>query len=345
MKAALITGAGQLDYVDVPDVSPGPGTVTVDITLCGICGTEVGSYRTGALHSPSVCGHEWVGVVSAVGSGVDPGLEGERVVIAVCPPCGACPECVAGHAEYCRVANMMARGKDPLAPSSGGFAPRITVAATRVVPANPALSDVQAAIVEPAAVAFHGIRRSGIHPGDLVTVLGAGPIGLLAMQFARAAGAGQVVMVEPSERRRELALELGATYAVAPDDASGQILAATLGVGADVVIEASGVPSLLQTAIDLSRAGGTVTLLSYLSRPSEIAGAKLMARETRLVGANAYNRSDFRRTMEFIADGRVRVEPMHTRTVGLDGLPQALADLAGGASDDVKVLVDPRESS
>jgi (R,R)-butanediol dehydrogenase / meso-butanediol dehydrogenase / diacetyl reductase len=342
MRAALITGERLVELVEVADAPPGPGTLTVEISLCGICGTEVGSFRSGVLHSPSVCGHEWVGVVSSVGAGVDAGLEGERVVIGVCAPCGSCPECRAGYGEYCRVANMMARGKDPLAPDHGGFARRITVAADRVVPASPALSDVQAAVVEPAAVAFHGIRRSGIRPGDLVAVLGAGPIGLLAMQFARAAGAGHVVMVEPSERRRRLATELGADEAVAPDEARDTTLAQSGDVGVDVVVEASGVPSLLQTAVDLTRAGGTVTLLSYLSRPSEVNGARIMARETHIVGANAYTRSDFRRTMDLIADGRVRIEPMHTRTVGLDGLPEALADLAAGTGDDVKVLVDPK---
>jgi (R,R)-butanediol dehydrogenase / meso-butanediol dehydrogenase / diacetyl reductase len=341
MRAALISGVGQVDLVEVDEAAPRPGTLTVDITLCGICGTEVGSYRSGVLHSPSVCGHEWVGVVSAVGAQVDPGLEGERVVIGVCAPCGSCPECRAGYAENCRVANRMARGKDPLAPGHGGFARRITVAADRVVAANPALSDVQAAVVEPAAVAFHGIRRSSIRPGDLVAVLGAGPIGLLAMQFARVAGAGHVVMVEPSDRRRRLAAELGADEAVAPDEAGDRTMALSGEVGVDVVVEASGVPALLQTAVDLTRAGGTVTLLSYLSRPSEVNGARIMARETHIVGANAYTRSDFRRTMDLIADGRVRVEPMHTRTVGLAGLPEALADLAAGIGDDVKVLVDP----
>lgn len=341
MRAALITGAGQVELVDMDDAAPAPGTLTVDITLCGICGTEVGSYRSGVLHSSSVCGHEWVGVVSAVGSRVDPGLEGERVVIGVCSPCGSCPECRVGYAEHCRIANMMARGKDPLAPAHGGFAPRITVAADRVVLADRRLSDVQAAVVEPAAVAFHGIRRSEIRPGDLVAVLGAGPIGLLAMQFARAAGAGRVLMIEPSERRRRLAADLGADDAVAPDEAADLALVLSGDVGVDVVVEASGVPSLLQAAVDLTRAGGTVALLSYLSRPSEVHGARIMARETRIVGANAYTRADFRRTMDLIADGRVRIEPMHTRTVGLDGLPRALADLAAGTGDDVKVLVDP----
>lgn len=342
MQTALITGERTVELVELEPAPVSDGTITVDVTLCGVCGTEVGSYRSGVLHSPSVCGHEWVGVVSAVGSRAHASLEGERVVIGVCPPCGSCPECNAGHGEHCRVANLMARGKDPLAPDHGGFARQITVAADRVVPADERLTDVQAAMVEPAAVAFHGIRRSTIEPGDLVAVLGAGPIGLLAMQFARAAGAGQVVMIEPSERRRLLAAELGADETVAPDAAAERMRELSRDVGADVVVEASGVPSLLQTAIDLTRAAGTVTLLSYLSRTSEVTGAKIMARETRIVGANAYVRADFAHVMDFIADGRVRVEPMHTRTVGLDGFADALADLADATGDDVKVLVDPR---
>ena len=342
MRAALITGARELELVDVADAPPVPGTVTVDVTLCGICGTEVGSFRSGVLHSPSVCGHEWVGVVSAVGAGVGSPLEGERVVIGVCAPCGDCPECRAG---YCRELP----GREHDGPWQGPPRTRTTAAS----PAGSRSRPIGSSRPIPACPTFRrpswSRRRSRstasgaaeIRPGDLVAVLGAGPIGLLAMQFARAAGAGHVVMIEPSERRRRLAAELGADVALPPDEAAEHCLDLSRGVGCDVVVEASGVASLLQTAVDLSRAGGTVTLLSYLASPSEVNGARIMAREARIVGANAYTRADFRRTMDLIVDGRVRVEPMHTRTVGLDGLPQALADLAAGTGDDVKVLVDP----
>jgi (R,R)-butanediol dehydrogenase / meso-butanediol dehydrogenase / diacetyl reductase len=345
MRAALITGREQVDLVDVEDVAPASGAITVDVTLCGICGTEVGSYQTGALHSPSVCGHEWVGVVSATGPGVAPSLVGERVVIAVCPPCGMCPPCSAGHGEHCRTASLMARGKDPLAPPHGGFAPRITVAADRVLPAHPALTDVEAAAVEPAAVSFHGIRRSGIRPGDLVVVLGAGPIGLLAMQMAKAAGAGHTVMVEPHARRRMLASALGADEVVEPEAAADHVLERSRGVGADVVIEASGVPALLQTAIDLCRSGGTVSLLSYSASPSQVSGSRILAHEITIVGSNAYTRADFGRVMDLIADGRVQIDPMHTRTVRLEELPGALSDLATASGEDVKIMVDPREGT
>lgn len=342
VTAALITGEQTLEYRSFPAGPPPPGCVTVDITLCGICGTDIASYRTGHLHSPAVCGHEWVGVLSAVGAGVAGLPEGERVVVAVPPACGRCPECRAGLTEHCRTTSMVARGRSPLAPPHGAFAPRITVEAGRVLPAHPALSDEVAAQVEPAAVAFHAVRRSRIAPGDTVLVLGAGSIGLLAAQFARAAGAGEVLVVEPAQTRRRLALQLGATVAVTPAEADDTARERTRGMGADVVLECSGVPALLQTAADLTRAGGVVGLLSFLAQPATVDGARWLARELTLVASNAFTHDDLRRSMAFLADGRVQAAPLHTRTVALDDLEPALQSLSAGPTEDVKVLVDPR---
>ncbi len=342
VTAALVTGAGRLELRTLPAQEPGPGTVAVDIALCGICGTDVASYRTGHLHSPAVCGHEWVGVVADVGPGVAAPLAGQRVVVAVPPACGHCPECRAGLGDHCRTASLVARGRDPLAPAHGGFATRIVVAAGRVLPAHPGLSDEEAAQVEPAAVALHGVRRSRVRPGDAVVVQGAGPIGLLVAQFARAAGAGQVLVVEPSPGRRALAATLGATLAVAPAAAADAVQEATGGLGADVVLECTGVASLLQGAAELARTGGVVGLLSYLSEPAALQGAHWLARELTLVASNACTHEDVRRAMSFLADGRVQAAPLHTRTVGLADLDATLRSLAAGAGDDVKVLVDPR---
>lgn len=342
VTAALITGAGALELRDFPDAPPPAGAVTVDITLSGICGTEVASYRHGHLHSPAVCGHEWTGVVTAVGVGVREHREGDRVVIGVPPACGRCAECVSGLPERCRAALLMARGKDPLAPPHGGFARRITVDAGRVLTAHPGLSDHEAAQVEPASVAFHGVRRSAIAPGDTVVVQGAGPIGLLSAQFARAAGAGAVVVIEPAEGRRRLARQLGADVTVAPgDEAAERVRELTRGLGADVVLECAGAPALLQAAVDLARARGTVTLLSYIAQPATIDPAGWMAKEVEVRGALAFTHDDVVRAMALMADGRVRAAPLHTRTIGLEALEGTLEELAAGLTDDVKVLVDP----
>ena len=186
------------------------------------------------------------------------------------------------------------------------------------------------------------MRRSRIAPGDTVVVQGAGPVGLFAMQFARAAGAGQVLIVEPSDARRRVGLELGASMAVAPHEADEAIRTQTNGLGADVVIECAGIPSLLQTAVEFTRSGGVVSLLSFLAEPATVNAARWLSKEVTVVASNAFTHDDFRRSMMFLADGRVKAEPLHTRTVRLDHLEDTLRSLADGGSDDIKVLVDPR---
>lgn len=342
VTAALIVGKERLEFQEFAEPPPPAGMVTVQITLCGICGTEIASYRNGILHSAAVCGHEWTGVISAVGADVPGHKEGDRVVAGVAPPCGRCPECVSGTADRCRTALEMVRGRDPLAPQHGGFARSITVVAGRVIPAHPGLSDEEAAQVEPASVAFHGVRRSKVAPGDIVVVQGAGPIGLLSAQFARAAGAGLVIVVEPSEARRRLARELGIDVVVPPGgEADEQVRALSRGLGADIVIECAGAPALLQRAVDLARPGGTVTLLSNIVQPATVDAGGWMAKEVDVRGALAFTHNDVLRAMAFMADGRVRTAPLHTRTIGLHELPAALDDLSRGDSDAVKVLVDP----
>jgi (R,R)-butanediol dehydrogenase / meso-butanediol dehydrogenase / diacetyl reductase len=344
VTAALITAKETVTLRRFTQAPPPPGCVTIDIRLCGICGTDIHSFSSGHLHSPAVCGHEWVGTVAATGAGVDGLQVGDRTVAAAPPACGRCPECLRGLSDYCRTASLVVRGRDPLAPPHGGFAGRITVQATRVMRAHPDLSDEVAAQVEPATVAFHGVRRSGITPGDTVVVQGAGPIGLLALQFARAAGAGDVLVIEPSPVRRRLATELGAMYAVAPGEGAEGVQDHTQGVGADVVIECTGVPRLLQTAVDLARSGGVVQLLSFLSEPATVNAARWLAKEVTVVASNAFTHDDVRRAMTFLADGRVQAQPLHSRTVRLTDLEATLRGLSAGPSDDIKVLVDPRPS-
>jgi (R,R)-butanediol dehydrogenase/meso-butanediol dehydrogenase/diacetyl reductase len=162
------------------------------------------------------------------------------------------------------------------------------------------------------------------------------------MQFARAAGAGTLLVIEPTEARRTLALELGASVAVTPEQAADAVQEHTRGLGADVVLECSGVPALLQTAADLARTGGAVGLISFLAHPATINGARWLAKELTLVASNAFTHDDFRRSMAFLSDGRVRAAPLHSRTVPLDDLEATLRSLSAGPSEDVKVLVDPR---
>ena len=341
-RVARVAGPGRLEVAARADVPPAGTQVALTITLCGVCGTDVAADTAGGGHSPGVCGHEWVARVTDVGEAVTSLAPGTPVVVAVPPPCGTCPECRAGLADLCRHVSAVARGRDAAAPSHGGFAQRLLVDETRVLAVPDALTDVEAGQVEPAAVALHGVRRAGVVPGDVVVVQGGGPIGVLAAQCARVAGAATVLVVEPQQGRRALAATLGADHAVAPgDDAVALVHELTDGRGADVVVECAGRPELLATAMAFERRGGTVLLLGYTARPATVHPGTLLARELVLRGALAATRDDVRRTVRLIAGGRLQVAALHTSTVGLDGLAGVLAALATGRSGDLKVLVDP----
>ena len=343
MFAALITGKGSLEMVEFPDPSPATNGVVVDISYCGVCGTDVHAFQSGQPYNPAICGHEWVGHVSAVGADVKGLGDGDRVVVAIAPACGRCAPCRAGQSDRCTVSFLSALGREPGAPAHGGFAPRIAVAASRVVKAHSALTDEQAAQVEPTTVAFHAVRRSGVRLGDVAVVQGAGPIGLGTMQWVRAAGAGVVIVVEPNERRRSLARELGAHHVVEPGAPADELVKElTHGLGADIVYECVGRPFAVQSAVDLARRGGSMCLIGLADENAPISPASWLIKEIAVTSALAYNHEEFDMVMGMIVDGRFRTEPLHTSTVGLDGLGAVLADLASGESTQTKVLVDPR---
>jgi len=342
MYAALITGKETVEMVEFADPTPAAQGVVVDIAFCGICGTDIHAFQSGREYNPSICGHEWSGVVSAKGADVASFTEGDRVVVGVMPSCGSCNACHAGQSSYCREAFMMTVGRNREAAPHGGFASQIAVPATRVVATDSGLTDEQAAQVEPMTVAFHAVRKSGLRLGDVAVIQGAGPIGLGTMQFVRAAGAGKIVVVEPNEQRRSAASELGAHHAVAPGADTEELLdELTRGLGADIVYECVGRPFAVQSAVDLARRGGSMCLIGLSDDDAPISSNAWLVKEVSVTSALAYTHEEFAMTMGMIADGRVVVEPMHTSTVGLDGLGAALADLASGTSQQTKVLVDP----
>lgn len=342
MHAALITGKETVELVEVADPTPTADGVVVDIQLCGICGTDIHAWQSGDPYNPAICGHEWTGLVSAIGADVSSLTEGDRVVCAVPPACGRCDACVAGQTSWCQSTFLVAIGRDPHAQAHGGFAPRIAAHKDRVVAVNPALTVEQAAQVEPATVGFHAVRQTQPELGDVTVVQGAGPIGLVTMQAALAGGAGEVIVVEPNPARRSLAASLGATQVVAPDEAADLIAARTSGLGADLVYECVGRSETIQQAVDRARRGGRVCMIGYPIGSATISPGIWLVKEVQVSAALAYTHDDFERCMGMIADGRIRLDPMHSSTVPVDALGDAIADLASGSSAETKVLVDPR---
>jgi len=341
MQAGIITGKGQLELREFPDPDPRPGGVVVDIRYCGICGTDVQAYQHGGEYQAALCGHEWAGTVSKVAAGVDRVREGDRVCVSIRPACGECAECRAGHGDWCLPAMMGLGGGDPAGSSRhGGFAPAIAVGANRVAKVPRELSDEAAAQVEPATVAYHGVRMSSLRLGDFTVVQGAGPIGLFTLQWVRAAGAGELVVVEPAPERAALARSLGATLVCTPEEVRELVAERTGGLGADAVFECVGRPDTIQSAADLARRGASLTIIGLSHRPASISPGSFLMKELDLHCSIAYQHAEFDRAMAMMAEGRVRADPIHTGTVGMDGLESAIQGLAAG-SKDTKILLDP----
>ncbi|MGH9278067.1 MAG: zinc-dependent alcohol dehydrogenase [Acidimicrobiales bacterium] len=187
-----------------------------------------------------------------------------------------------------------ANGVTPDAPPHGGFATHLPVSERRVVPVLDELSDEQAGLIEPTAVCFHAVKRTAFRLGSVVVVQGAGPIGLLTAQHARAAGAGRTLISEPVEARRQAARDAGFPDVFEPGGAfTESILSATNGLGADVVFECTGVATLLQPSAALVRRGGTLSLLGYPITDSSVSYGDWQSRELRVIGSLAYNHEDF----------------------------------------------------
>jgi (R,R)-butanediol dehydrogenase/meso-butanediol dehydrogenase/diacetyl reductase len=345
MQVGLVTGKGRIELREFPEPEATPGRAVVQIAYCGICGTDLHAFQSGEPYNPAICGHEWTGHVSAVGADVADVREGDRVAIGIASACGRCGTCRRGDPAHCEIAFMGAIGVGPMAATHGGFASAIAIDASRIFPVARPLSDIEAAMLEPATVAVHAVRRTDIRLGDLVVVLGAGPIGLLVAQSARAAGAGFVLVVEPEATRRELARAVGADAVIDPRAVEhlATAIAETTGRAAvDVVFECAGIPATINQSVSLVRRGGVVSLVGVPNRPAEIQAAEWLIKEVRLTSSLAYQREEFEVTQGLVTDGRLKLTPLHTATVGLSGMSDAFERLAHAPAE-IKVLVDPRQ--
>jgi len=341
MQVGLVTGRHRIELREFPDPQPEPGKAVVQIAYCGICGTDVHAYQSGNPYNPAICGHEWSGTVSAAGAGVAV-KEGDRVAIGIAGPCGRCATCGRGDTEHCESAFAGLIGVGPMAARHGEFASAIAIDAARLYGVVDGIDDLRAAMLEPATIAMHAVRRTPLRVGDSVVVLGGGPIGLLVLQCARAAGAGALILIEPQASRRMLGARLGADLVIDPlqEDAAERISALTGLPGADVVFECAGVPATIETAVTLARRGGVVSLVGVPNAPSQINGAAWLIREIRLVTSLGYLREEFAMTQGLVRDGRLDLPTLHTSTVGLTGMEDAFARLSE-TPEEVKILVDP----
>ncbi len=311
VKEAREVGAVRLREVPTPE--PGPGEVLVQVRAATICGSDLHIWEwEPAFHQimpiPVVLGHEFAGVVAACGADVSGFTPGQRVLTESVIYCGQCRHCRRGDTNICTSFQVFGVHRD------GGFA-EYTVAPAKLLHALPEeLSFEQAATVEPTTVATHAVfERSGISPGDLALIVGPGPIGLLAAQAARVAGARVVISGADADVpvRLPLAERLGfATINSQREDLSTGLRRLTGRQPVDAVLECSGAPAAVGPALDVLSKGGAMTLVALYPRPMEIDFSVLVRRQQTLVATYCGTWRDTERSIEMIADGRIQVEPL-----------------------------------
>lgn len=346
MRAGIVTGKEQFELVEVGDPAPEDGQVVVAIQRCGICGSDVHAYQEGWPYSPAVCGHEWVGTIADVGPGVEASpmadrlTPGTRVAGGQAPGCGSCRECRADLPSFCRVSASQYSGRN--APTSGGFAPFLTLAANRLIVVPESLSDEDAALIEPASVAMHAVRRSRLAVGDVACVVGCGPIGLMTIQCARLGGATTIIAVEPDAGRRAIALALGADVAVAPGaELREAVNQHTDGLRADIAFDCAGIPQTLQQSVDMVRSGGSVCMVGVSGGVATINPMRWMMKEVSVDTSIMFSLDEMASTAQLVAGGRIKTDGMVAGTVTLDQLPGTVDDMANRRLDAIKMLVDP----
>ncbi|GIF41835.1 zinc-dependent alcohol dehydrogenase [Actinoplanes xinjiangensis] len=335
MMGTMYEGSGRLRTAAVDVGPPGPGELQIAVAYCGLCGTDlhiVHGDMDARVRTPLVFGHEASGTVAAVGAGVQGWTAGDPLTVMPLIWDGTCSACLAGHQHICQ--NLVFVGID----SPGALQQRWNVPASIAVPLPGDLDLRTAALVEPAAVAVHDVRRSGLHVGDHAVVLGGGPIGLLIACVAREAGA-HVMVAEIDGSRRALVAALGFEVRdPAATDLTAEVTSWTGGVGADVVFEVSGAAAAARATTALARVRGTIVVVAIHTAAREIDLQRVFWRELRLLGARVYQRSDFERAIELLRRGVVPAPTLISGVVPLSETATAVEDLSAGRA--MKILVD-----
>jgi len=307
----------RLERRDVP--RPGAGQVLVRVTAVGCCGSDTHFFETGnvgdiVVEGPIVLGHETAGRIAAVGDGVDAARVGERVAIDPQRPCRRCSYCKHGQSHLCP--HMQMYGAYP---TDGSFAEYVVIDDDFAYPIPDTMSDEEGALVEPLSVAVHACRRAGIKAGSRVLITGAGPIGVMCAEAARAFGATEIVVSDPVRVRREVVARHGATRALDPAADDLRMFDRYF----DVYLDASGNARAVQQAFGTIRPGGAAVLVGMGDLDLEVPIAMIQQREITLTGTFRYVNT-WPTAIQLISSGRVQVGDLVTGRYGLDAVDEAL---------------------
>jgi L-iditol 2-dehydrogenase len=344
MKALLLSEYKHLSITDLPRPILGPGEVMIRVAACGICGSDVHGYdgSSGRRIPPIVMGHEAAGVLAAVGEGVTGYRVGDRVTFDSTVYCGKCEFCQRGEVNLCDRRQVVGVSCSDYR-RAGAFAEYVTVPERILYRLPDGLSFSDAAMLEAVSVAIHAVRVANVTGGEAALVIGAGMIGLLILQAAKASGCSRVFVTDIDATRLELARSLGADAVI---DSSRESLAArverlTAGRGVDVALEAVGRPETVAAGIDCTRKGGTVALVGNIAPEVPIPLQKVVTRQICLQGSCA-SAGEYPQAMQWMAEGKIKVAPLISAIAPLEEGPLWFARLYAREPNLMKVILDPR---
>jgi 2-desacetyl-2-hydroxyethyl bacteriochlorophyllide A dehydrogenase len=305
MQAGVFHQPGSLTVQDMPEPVVGPQDVLIAVQSAGICGTDIhilkGEYEA---QYPLIPGHEFSGVVAAVGTAVKRFQPGDRVTADPNVPCGRCYFCQRNEPNQCR--DLRAIGVT----GNGGFARYVVAPEGNVFPIGDLAFDA-AALIEPLACVVWGLKQVEIQAGDSLLLFGAGPMGCLLLQAARCAGATHITVVDPVAWRLDLARSLGATDAFTPGDHLGAALEKLEPYGYDVVVDATGVPAVLEAAFAYIKPRGKFWVFGVTPTGTQvrIPSYEVFRKDLKIIGSFAVNRT-FPQAITLIQSGAVQVTPL-----------------------------------
>jgi 2-desacetyl-2-hydroxyethyl bacteriochlorophyllide A dehydrogenase len=339
MRAAVLTGIGQVVLEDRPEPVARPGWVVVRVESASLCGTDTHQFD-GRVDTPfpRVPGHDFAGRVDSVGDGVDDALVGTPVAVKPSLPCGECADCSAGRLADCPRKKLIGLWSD------GCLTERVAVPQVNLVPRPDGVEAWQASLLEPLAVGLNTVDRLNIRLGETVLILGQGPIGLALTRLCALSGAGRLIVTDAREAPFAVSRRYGATDCVnvAETDAKRAIADLTDGAGADIVIETSGFPASSAMVLDVVRKEGKVAHIGWANDLPPLPVIPIMAKTLTVFGVGGNGgRGQYERSLELVRSGRVDLAPMVTHRFSLDDIAQAFQTAASKADGAIKVVVTP----
>lgn len=338
MRVAVYTRPGEIAIEERPVPAVGDHDVLLEVSHCGICGSDIHFVLEGWGHPGSIEGHEFSGRVVAVGEGVTRWKVGDEVVGGPSQRCGTCEFCLAGRPSLCLDRSPAGEGPG----NDGAFAEYVRMREESLLRLPDGLGLRAAALAEPLAVALHGLTRGEVRAGQRLLVTGAGPIGALSVAAARMRGVTDIVVSEPHPERRALAERLGAVAVdpseLAPPPSPNVIADEPF----DVALECSGNAAAMELALSQLRRAGTLVFVGAGMKSPRLDGNRILLNELTVTGSFIYDADGFERALEMLNEPDFpRDALIEAEDVPLDGLLDALHGLVGGQLA-AKVMIVPR---